>query len=63
MDNVIVTGGAGFIGKNLIKLLVQKGYNVLSYDNYSSSSRQNELPNVEYFQGDINEIDTNLKKK
>ena len=62
MDNVIVTGGAGFIGNNLIKLLVHKGYNVLSYDNYSSSSRQNELPNVEYFQGDINEIDTNLKK-
>ena len=32
--NVLVTGGAGFVGTNLIKRLVSEGYNVVSVDNY-----------------------------
>ena len=34
--NVFVTGGAGFIGSNMCELLVQKGANVIVYDNLSS---------------------------
>ena len=35
MTNVIVTGGAGFIGYHLCKLLVNKGYKVCLIDNFS----------------------------
>ncbi len=33
-NNIIVTGGAGFIGTHLVDLLVQKNFNVFSVDNY-----------------------------
>ena len=33
---VLVTGGAGFVGTNLIKRLLKDGYEVVSIDNYSS---------------------------
>tara|TARA_E500000178_G_C16703941_1_gene609533 strand:+ start:356 stop:556 length:201 start_codon:yes stop_codon:yes gene_type:complete len=37
--NIIVTGGLGFIGSNLIDLLLKKNYNVINIDkvNYSSN--------------------------
>jgi len=33
MKTVLVTGGAGFVGTNLIKRLLQQGYEVVSIDN------------------------------
>ena len=38
---VLVTGGAGFIGTNLIKRLLKEGHNVISIDNYSTGKKQN----------------------
>ncbi len=35
MKNILITGGAGFIGSNLAKHLVSKGYNVTVFDNLS----------------------------
>ena len=32
----LVTGGVGFIGTNLIKKLLEKDYDVDSFDNYST---------------------------
>ena len=32
MSKLIVTGGLGFIGSNLIKLLLQKKYHVINVD-------------------------------
>ena len=32
---ILVTGGAGFIGTNLIKRLLQDGHEVTSIDNYN----------------------------
>ena len=48
---VVVTGGAGFVGSNLIKFLVNKtSYKIISIDNYSSGSKRNHIHNkkVEY---------------
>ena len=39
---VLVTGGAGFVGANLIKRLVDEGHDVVSIDNYSTGKKENE---------------------
>ena len=36
--NIIVTGGLGFIGSNLIKLLLKKKYRVLNIDKVTYAS-------------------------
>ena len=56
MKKVLVTGGAGFIGTNLIKDLIKKGINIVSLDNYSTGKKSNELEGVKYFNLDIEEI-------
>ena len=37
---VLVTGGAGFVGTNLIKRLLKDGHDVWSVDNYSTGKRE-----------------------
>ena len=38
---IIVTGGAGFIGSNLIQLLINKSnFDIVSIDNYSSGKKK-----------------------
>ena len=56
MKNILVTGGAGFIGSNLIKSLVEKRYKVISLDNYSTGSKSNEIQGVKYYNLDIEQI-------
>ena len=58
MKTVLVTGGAGFIGTNLIKSLLKRGYKIISLDDYSTGSKNNELDNVEYIEKDIEEINS-----
>ena len=41
---IVITGGAGFVGTNLIKLLLKKtNYKLISIDDYSSSLRKNHI--------------------
>lgn len=52
--NALVTGGAGFIGSNLVKFLVEKNINVKIIDNLSTGNRSNILNlDVEFIKGDI----------
>ena len=62
---IIVTGGAGFVGSNLIEFLLKKTkYKIISLDNYSSGSKNNHIKGarVSYIKGDTFEIKKILKK-
>ena len=39
---ILVTGGAGFVGTNLIKKLLSDNHRVVSLDNYSTGKKENE---------------------
>ena len=49
----LVTGGAGFVGTNLIKRLVKDKHNVWSLDNYTTGHIENQQDGCEYITGDI----------
>ena len=49
----LVTGGAGFVGTNLIKRLVRDGYDVVSLDNYSTGYKENEQDGCKYVNVDV----------
>lgn len=55
MMKVLVTGGAGFIGSNIVKLLVRRGYDVTVLDNLNTGYRENieYLNNTDLIIGDI----------
>ena len=63
-----VTGGAGFVGSNLIEFLLKKtNLNIISIDNYSTGKKNNQInnPRVSYIKGntkDINRILNGYKK-
>ena len=40
----VVTGGAGFIGSNIAKLLVKKGHDVIILDNFNTGRKENLEP-------------------
>jgi UDP-glucose 4-epimerase len=51
----LVTGGAGFIGSNIVRALTERGQAVVVLDNLSSGHRGNldPFPSVELVQGDV----------
>lgn len=52
---VLVTGGAGFVGTNLIKRLLKDGHEVISVDNYSTGKKENEQDGCEYYDRDLSD--------
>ena len=50
---VLVTGGAGFIGSNLVDALVAEGHQVVIVDDLSSGKRENLNPAARFYQMDI----------
>jgi UDP-glucose 4-epimerase len=53
---IIVTGGAGFIGTNLCKKLIELGHEVTSIDNYTTGKEENHIKGVKYERHDIRYI-------
>ncbi|MDP2145773.1 MAG: NAD-dependent epimerase/dehydratase family protein, partial [Pseudomonas sp.] len=53
---VLITGGAGFIGSNLVDALLAKGYAVRVLDNLSTGKRSNlplDNPRLQLLEGDV----------
>jgi UDP-glucose 4-epimerase len=64
MSLYLITGGAGFIGSNLVAALVQQGEHVRILDNFSMGRYANVAPFVDYieiFEGDICDYATVLQ--
>ena len=54
---ILITGGAGFIGTNLIKKLLSSGHDIISIDNYSTGKKENHIEGVKYYlESDITDI-------
>lgn len=50
---VIVTGGAGFIGSNLVDLLIEEGFDTYVIDNLSTGKKQFLNQKAKFFEADI----------
>jgi len=62
-NTVVVTGGAGFVGSNLIELILEKTkYKIISIDNYSSGYKKNHINNkrVRYIKSNTKHISKTL---
>ena len=62
---IIVTGGAGFVGSNMIeRLLKNKNNKIISIDNYSSGNYRNHIlsKNIQYIKADTKRISQVLEK-
>ena len=64
IKKILVTGGAGFVGTNLINLLLKKTkYKIISIDDYSSGTKKNHLRSnrVKYYKGNTKNISEIIK--
>ncbi len=62
---ILITGGAGFVGTNLINFFLKKtNNNIISLDNYSSGKKKNHINNnrIKYIKGDTKNISKLIKK-
>jgi UDP-glucuronate decarboxylase len=61
MKRVLITGGAGFLGSNLCKFLLDRDYDVVCLDNLSTGSKKNiiefeHLKNFTFVEGDVTNV-------
>jgi len=64
MTNILVAGGAGFLGSHLTELLLKKGYNITVVDDLSSGQESNlssVISEVEFIRKDISDFDSSKK--
>jgi len=54
---ILVTGGAGFVGTNLIKHFLEEGHRIISIDNYHTGLKSNHQEGAQYVEFDIRNID------
>lgn len=64
--NILITGGAGFIGSNLCEYFLEKGHNIICLDNLSTGFKKNIEPflsnrHFSFIKGDIRDLQTCLE--
>ena len=52
-DQILVTGGAGYIGAHMVQILAQKGYDPVVFDNLSTGHREFVPASVPFIEGDL----------
>ena len=50
----VVTGGAGFVGSNLVDELISQGHEVVVIDNLCNGKKENINPNATFIEADLN---------
>lgn len=61
MSSYLVTGGAGFIGSNIVEELIKRGHEVRAFDNLITGKQENIEPfldKIEFLEGDIRDYET-----
>jgi len=58
MSKCLVTGGAGFIGSNLVDELIKRGDEVIIIDNLSTGKKENLNPAAKFHEADIRNLET-----
>src|SRR5699024_10536754 len=66
MSKILITGGAGFIGSNLVEHFLNKDYQVVVLDNFATGHTHNisshfENPKFTLIEGDIRDMATCVK--
>src|SRR5699024_6221898 len=66
MSKILITGGAGFIGSNLVEHFLEKGHEIVVLDNFATGHRHNiaqhtDNPNFQLIEGDIRNMDDCVK--
>jgi UDP-glucose 4-epimerase len=56
--NILVTGGAGFIGSNVVDALVREGHEVAVLDNLSTGKEENINPEVKFYDIDLLDMES-----
>lgn len=51
--NILVTGGAGYIGSHTANLLYEKGYDVVVIDDLSTGFQESLNPKIQFFKGSV----------
>lgn len=54
--NILVTGGAGFIGSHLVDRLIEQDHTVYALDNLSTGKRENLNPKATFLQGNVRQF-------
>ena len=57
MAKILVTGGAGFIGSNLVDALIERGHKVLIIDNLTTGKREYINPKAKFFEVDLRDFE------
>ena len=63
INNILVTGGAGFIGSNLCEALLQKGNNIVCLDNFATGKIENILPLIDKYPNTFKLMVGDIRKK